>query len=124
MIEHWADNPAQSKLFPCFYQPADAHILSFVNNDTYKGYFQGQAAVIDHQIKKIKNISIDPAAGYDQKYAILDYFYPKLSRNDQADIDKITNFEQMVSLPVSKHLVEAFRKFLDDILIACEQYAK
>lgn len=124
MIEHWADNPAQSKLFPCFYLLDGVHILSFVNNDTYKDYFKAQSGSIDYQINKLKKLTIDSSADYDQRYAILDYYYPSLTRNERVDLDKITDFSQMVSLPVSRFLIESFRKFLDDILTACERYEK
>lgn len=125
MIEHWADNPAQSRLFPCFFLiNNDTHILSFVNNDSHEPYFNSQKGIIDHQIKKIKKLSLDQNAGYEQRFAILDYFYPSLSRGDREQLDEVTDLSQMVSLPVSPFLIESFRKFLDEVLTACEKYEK
>lgn len=116
MIEHWADNKHQRNLFPCYYM-IDAPILHFINNDTFKD-FTADGSVerrTDQLLLKIKQVRIDPTTGSAEKLAILDYFYPTLSRNDRLSADKIMDIKHSIALPVSPHLITEFKKFMNDI---------
>lgn len=121
MIEHWADNEHQRNLFPCYYL-IDAPILYFINNDSFES-FAADGSVgrqADRLLSKVKWITIDPNAKPADKLAILDYFYPKLSRSDQADIDSLMDIRHIIVLPVSPHLISAYKKFINDVLDVIE----
>jgi hypothetical protein len=121
MIEHWADNEHQRNLFPCYYL-IDAPLLYFVNNDTFEAFAAdgSVASKADRFLAKVKRITIDPNTRPADKLAILDYFYPKLSRNDQTDIDNLMDIRHIIALPVSPHLITAYKKFMNDTLDVIE----
>lgn len=121
MIEHWADNEHQRNLFPCYYL-IDVPLLYFINNDTFESYAAdgSVARQADRFLSKVKRITIDPNAKPADKLVILDYFYPKLSRSDQADIDSLMDIRHIIVLPVSPHLISAYKKFINDVLDVIE----
>ena len=69
-------------------------------------------------ISKLRGVQLGTEATIEHKLAILDYFYPKLNRADRMDFDNLMDINQMMVLPVNTFMVEALKKFMQDIF-AC-----
>ncbi len=123
MIEHWTDNKHQRDLFPCYYL-IDVPIVYFINNDTFGTYAERQkiSAAADGYIAKIKNITLDVNTGPAEKLAVLDYFYPKLSRNFHDTLDQLINPQHIIVLSVSPYLVTALKKFMTDMFKVIDSF--